>query len=163
MLSFKVKYAIQILAELEDAGRNDQRLLISEIKERGGFESRGLTVTLSALRQRQWVRSINNRYCIVIDLTQTTLYDLAMAMDEGLYMGTNILIEGWTFKNREGYAHAITFDKSIEEGLERQFMEIRLSDFLPRKAKMLVANHGCEPISNHRYVPQVTSSLRKQP
>lgn len=133
MLSFKVKYAIQALAELERAGAEGERLTVTELKHRcgfnpqGGFDSRGLSVAMSTLRRKRWIDNSNVRHYVVTDLTKATLYDLVMAIDEGLHMGPDIAIEGLPYKNMDKYAAAIELDGCLADEMAKRLKGIPLT------------------------------------
>lgn len=131
MLSFKVKYAAQVLFELGRAGKSGKRLTVGELKNRCGFDGRGLTSVLSRLRHHQWIDQTNNRHFVKVDLTRITLYDLVMTMDEGLNMGCNVAVDGWPWKNKNKCAVAMELDYNLEEEMKTRLQSILFSELFP--------------------------------
>lgn len=101
MLSFNVKCAIQVLAELERAKVTGKRVTVAQLKVQCGFEGQSVSGVMARLRRKGWVESSSSQYYVVIDLSRATLYDLVMAIDETLNMGHNVLMESWPCRNRD--------------------------------------------------------------
>lgn len=131
MLSFEVKYAIQVLAELDQAGRNGDRLKITEIRERCGMEPHGLTLAMAGLRRHRWVESINNRYYITKELSEMSLYDLILDVDRDFCMGKYSSSDGWPYINRHNIGKAIDFDKKLHSQIKKELQSVTISELLP--------------------------------
>lgn len=127
MLSFNVKCAIQVLAELEKAKVAGKRVTVTDLKVLCGMEGQSVSVVMSRLRRKYWVESSSNRYYMIIDLTGSTLYDLVLAVDDKLGMGHNVLLESWPYQSREKYEAAIELDEQLSAAMAQRLKEIPLT------------------------------------
>lgn len=131
MFSFRVKYALQVLAELERAKITGRQLSATELRSQCGFDPQGLTTVLGQLRRKNMVyyNKSRYRYSQSVDLTCLTLYDLVIAMDEGILMG-RCAVEGWPVKNRHKHNRSIDLDREFTAELEYRFRNICLCELI---------------------------------
>lgn len=129
MLSYKVKYAIQILAEIGKANQKSRTPRVADLKRTGGFDAKWLRVVMHELRKKRWVSHCEYHYTIAIDLSQKTLYDLMIAMNEELRMG-GYSPEEWPTKNRSKYDRVITLDRQLTAEFEQRLKEFTLSEII---------------------------------
>lgn len=131
MLSFNVKCAIQVLAELEQAKAVGKRLRVTDLKTMCGFEGQSVSAVMSRLGRKNWVESTGGQYYMIIDLTDATLYDLVLAIDETLCMGHNVALDSWPRRNRDKYDTAIELDDCLTAEMEQRLKDIPLERLFP--------------------------------
>lgn len=129
MLSLRVTYAIQLLYELEQASRNGERVTVTELKTRCGLDASGVSHALTELRRCGWVDQIKYRHFLTRDLIKTTLYDLVIAMDDNIRMGTYCGMDLWSY--RECHKASIDFERKLASEVEQRLRGVLISDLFP--------------------------------
>lgn len=128
MFSLKIKYAIQILSELRCYNERGVCPNVSNLRERCGFQRGGDQLRVMAqLRNGGWVSYDGRYYRLSVDLTQKTLYDLMVTMNEEIRIGPSPAID-WPVKNRSLYDPAIILERELQTDFERKFKKYPIAD-----------------------------------
>lgn len=128
MLSFKTIVAIQMLHALCSSG--SRGLSISGLKTVTGINHVEMGQLLLSLRRAGWVTSARNRHHLSTDLSQHTLYELALVTDSKLQLGSRVLVNHWGELARE-LPNAVGIDNMLEKELTEKLSHITLGELIP--------------------------------
>lgn len=130
MFSLKIKYAIQILSEMYRFHGRGVFPNVYQLRQHCGFAKGGCQLQIMAqLRRSGWIDYENYRYRLIVDLSQKTLYDLMISMDEELRIGPSPAAD-WPLKSRSLYDSAIILERGLQAQFEGQLKEYKIGDMI---------------------------------
>lgn len=130
MFSLRIKYALQILSELRRYNQRGVYPSASNIRERCGFGKGGDHLRVMAqLRSGEWVVYQTPHYRLAVDLSQKSLYDLMVGMNEEIRIGPSPAID-WPVKNRSVYDSAIVLERELQAAFEQKLKEYSIVDLI---------------------------------
>lgn len=128
IFSLRIKFAIQILSELRRYNERGVYPSVSNLRIRCGFATGGDHLRVMAqLRNGGWICFENRYYRLVADLSQKTLYDLMVVMNEEIRIGPSPVID-WPVKNRSLCDQAIVLERQLQTAFEQELKEYPIAD-----------------------------------
>lgn len=135
MLSSRVKCAIEILSLVEEAAIQGVRLTMTEIRSRCGEKGRLTTWTAIELRRKGWMEYKGTKQSLSKVLSEVTLYDLVMDIDDNVAFGWPNLVEGWTEEFKNSSPLAVKIDNQLQEVMDKKLRKIYVSDLFKCRSK----------------------------
>jgi len=135
MLSYKSTLAIQVLYVLRQA--DGRGLNISELKAKTRIHTTGISQVVLRLKKEGWLATgRSNKIIIATEVEAKTLYDLVMAVEERIMLGSYVdkdFCPYWGTMARERIPHAVDADKRLETALAAMMKRITIKQLITEK------------------------------
>jgi len=133
MLSYKTITAIQVLHVLHDA---ECGLTISNVKLRARLSGVSVGQTAHQLARCGWLDTDSrSRYSMTEHARNRTLYDLVLAMDGTIILGTNVdpnYVTFWGAEAKESIPHTISFNEGIKEQFVNMLRSVTIMELITK-------------------------------
>lgn len=129
MLSFGTIVAIQLIAVLNK--HRDRGLKLTDLKDQTKFNNFSVNQVVRKLKQRKWImpKGLSSNV-LVIDPEEKTLYDLVVAVDGGVRLGSQIAAENWGSGAREKLLGSVRINERLAEDFSATLKNISLLDMI---------------------------------
>lgn len=129
MLSFKTIMALQVLSVLQSS--DSRRLNNRELKAAIGLDNNGVAAALRALKREGWVDyGASGYYRLAIDPEGKTLYDLVLATEGVIQLGSRVCLLYWGRKAGTLCPGAVEADRALQERMAESLKSIRIGELI---------------------------------
>lgn len=128
MFSIELKYAVQIVAELERARLAGERVTTTGVRRRCGYEIMTFNNVMFYLNRSGWVD--NGDYpALLVDLESKSLFDLAEAINDPA-VSEHDYMYGWSSDSLRGETAAVEISRQLSEEYRNRLIGIPLAGLI---------------------------------